>query len=97
MSVIATYRVPRNRGYVGPEAFLAELVEADLKKEMLALDELLGDTRARYHKRLTPFASSENLIALDGEIRAARVNPPSPELQLEVRRLTARLRALDPH
>jgi hypothetical protein len=75
---------------------MADLVEASLETELRALDELLGETRARYHRRQTPFASSEQLIALDREIRDARVRPLSPELQLAVRSLTARLRALDP-
>jgi hypothetical protein len=76
---------------------VAELVDADLRRELGLLDELLGDTRARFHRRETPFASSEKLIAIDREIREARARPLSPELQLEVRRLAARLRALDPH
>lgn len=72
-------------------------VEADLKSEVGSLSELLGDTRRRFHRRETPFASSEELIDVDLQIRNALARPLSPELQLEVRRLTARLRALDPH
>ncbi len=72
-------------------------VDAQLASEMRALGELLGDTRARFHKRLTPFTSSERLITLDGEIRAAMASAHSPALQIEVRRLTGQLRALDPH
>jgi hypothetical protein len=74
-----------------------DFVAADLNRDLHLLDELLGDTRSRYHRRLTPFAVSEQLIALDREIRDVRVQPPSPGLQLEIRKLTARLRALDPH
>jgi hypothetical protein len=74
-----------------------DLVGADLDGELHLLDELLGETRSRYHRRLTPFAASEQLIVIDREIRDARAQPPSPELQLEIRKLTARLRALDPH
>lgn len=75
---------------------MPELVEAELKAELRALDELLGDTRARHHRRETPFAATEQLIAIDREIRDARVRPLSTELQTAVRSLTARLRALDP-
>src|SRR5207245_10096547 len=74
-----------------------DFVPADLNLDLHQLDELLGATRSRYHRRLTPFAASEQLIVIDREIREARVQPPSPELQLEIRKLTARLRALDPH
>ena len=69
---------------------------ADLALELRELDQLLGDTRARFHRRQTPIGSSEELIAVDREIREARAMPHTPELELEVRRLTARLRALDP-
>lgn len=75
---------------------MADLVETDLKAELRVLDQLLGDTRARHHRRETPFAATEQLIALDREIRDARTRPLSPELQVAVRSLTARLRALDP-
>lgn len=75
---------------------MAELIEADLRKELRVLDDLLGETRARYHRRQTPFAASDRLIELDREIRDARTKPLSPELQVAVRSLTARLRALDP-
>lgn len=71
-------------------------MDADLKRDLGVLDQLLGDTRARFHRRETPFASSEQLIAIDREIRDARSRPASAELVLEVQRLTARLRALDP-
>ena len=74
-----------------------DFVGADLDRELHLLGELLGETRSRYHRRLTPFAASEQLIVIDREIRDARRQAPSPELQLEIRRLTARLRALDPH
>jgi hypothetical protein len=75
----------------------APLHEADLKSELLSLDRLLGDTRVRYRQRKTKFASSQDLIDVDLEIREALKRPFSPELQLDVRRLMARLRALDPH
>ena len=68
----------------------------DLAVELRELDQLLGDTRARFHRRQTPVGSSDELIAGDREIREARGMPHSPELELVVRRLTARLRALDP-
>jgi len=74
-----------------------QLHEADLKRELLQLDVLLGDTRVRFRQRKTLFASSEKLIDIDVEIRNALARPLSDELQLDVRRLTARLRALDPH
>ena len=74
-----------------------QVQEADLKRELLQLDELLGDTRVRFRHGQTQFASSQKLIDLDLEIRNALQRPLSPDLQLEVRRLTARLRALDPH
>jgi len=73
------------------------LEEADLKRELLRLDEMLGDTRVRYRQRHTRVASSQKLIDLDLEIRDALARPPSAELQLEVRRLIERLLALDPH
>jgi len=73
------------------------LEEADLKRELLRLDEMLGDTRVRYRQRQTRFASSQKLIDLDLEIREALALPPSAELQLEVRQLIARLQKLDPH
>ena len=74
-----------------------QLHEADLKSDLLLLDRLLGDTRVRYRQRKTKFASSEQLIDVDLEICDALKRPLSPQLQLDVRRLTARLRALDPH
>ncbi len=75
----------------------APLHEADLKSELLSLDRLLGDTRVRFRQRKTKFASSQELIDVDREIRDALKRPLSPELQLDVRRLMTRLRALDPH
>jgi hypothetical protein len=74
-----------------------QVQEADLKRELLQLDELLGDTRVRFRHGQTQFASSQKLIDVDLEIRNARARPFSAELQLDVRRLLARLRALDPH
>ena len=75
----------------------AEFVEADLSREIGALRELLGETRVRFRHRQTRFASGQKLIDVDLEIRLALTGPLSAELQLDVRRLTARLRALDPH
>jgi hypothetical protein len=75
----------------------AEFVEADLSREIGTLRELLGDTRVRFRHRETHFASGRNLIDVDLEIRLALARPLSAELHLDVRRLTARLRALDPH
>ena len=71
-------------------------VESELKREVEELGTLLGDTRLRFHYRKTPFASTEELTTVDREIKSALARPPSDELQLEVRRLAARLRALDP-
>jgi hypothetical protein len=72
-------------------------IEADLKSEVALLAELLGDTRVRFRHRETQFASWQKLIDVDLQVRIALVRPLSAELQLEVRRLTARLRTLDPH
>jgi len=71
-------------------------VEADLKREVAALGALLGDTRVRFRQGRTPYDSAQDLINVDLEIRDALSRPLSPELQLEVQRLTARLRAIDP-
>ncbi len=73
------------------------LQETDLKREFLRLEQMLGDTRVRYRQRQTQFASSQKLIDLDLEIRNALARPLSAELDLEVRYLMERLRALDPH
>jgi hypothetical protein len=75
----------------------AAFVEADLKREIASLAQLLGDARVRFRLRRPPFALSEKLIDLDVEISHALALPLSAELQLELRRLTARLRAIDPH
>ena len=72
-------------------------VEADLKREIALLGQLLGDARVRYHLRRTPFALSQKLIDLDLDIRNALALPLSARMQLELRRLTAKLRAIDPH
>lgn len=72
-------------------------IEADLKREIVSLGQLLGDTRVRYRHRRTPLALSEKLIDLDLEIRNALALPLSAGMQLELRRLTAKLRAIDPH
>lgn len=75
----------------------AGFVEADLKGEVASLTEMLGDTRVRFRHRETQFSSWQKLIDVDLQIRIALARPLSADLQLEVRRLTARLRALDPH
>ena len=74
-----------------------QLQEAELKRELLLLDKLLGDTRVRFRHGETQLAASQKLIDVDLEIRNALARPLSAELQLDVRRLLARLRALDPH
>lgn len=74
----------------------ADFVEADLKREVAAIKELLGDARVRFHHRRTPPDSLQKLIDVDLEIRNAVARPLSAGLQLEVRALLARLRALDP-
>jgi len=71
--------------------------ETDLKGELVLLERLLGDTRVRFRHRQTKFASAQPLIDVDLEIREVLTRPASAELQGEVRRLTARLRKLDPH
>lgn len=74
----------------------AEFVEADVRRDVAALGELLGDTRRRFYQRKTRLESADQLIQLDQEIRGALALPLSADLQLQVRDLTARLRALDP-
>ena len=74
----------------------AEFDEADLKREVASLTTLLGDTRMRYHHRQTQWASAQPLMEVDREIREALARPLSAQLQVEVRNLMARLRALDP-
>lgn len=74
-----------------------EFVEADLKTEMALLARMLGDVRVRFHHRETQPGSLEELTDADLKIRSALARPLSAELQLEVRRLTKLLRALDPH
>jgi hypothetical protein len=80
-----------------PEAIPLAQTEPIPQSELRLLDQLLGDTRVRYRHRLTPFASSERLFDLDKEITIALARTPSPELELEARRLIDRLRGLDPH
>ena len=75
---------------------MADFVEADARREAAELGALLGDTRARFHRRETPFRSSDQLIEIDREIRDVLALPLTAELQLSIRRLGARLRALDP-
>ena len=74
----------------------AQFVE-DLKREIASLGELLGDARVRFRLHGPPVSLSEKLIDLDLEICDALALPLSAELQLELRRLTARMRAIDPH
>jgi hypothetical protein len=74
-----------------------QVQQADLKRDLLLLDKLLGDTRVRFRHGETQLASSQELIDVDLEIRNALARPHSAELQLDVSRLLARLRALDPH
>lgn len=74
-----------------------DFVEANLTREIGTLRELLGDTRVRFRHRETQSASWQKLIDVDLEIRLALARPLSADLQLDVRRLTARLRMLDPH
>jgi hypothetical protein len=74
-----------------------EFVMTELKSELALLAEMLGDTRVRFRHRETRFASWQKLVDVDLEIRIALARPLSAPLQLEVRRLTARLRELDPH
>jgi hypothetical protein len=71
--------------------------ETDLNGELVVLERLLGDTRVRFRHGQTKFGSAQHLIDVDLEIRDLLTRPASAELQSEVRRLTARLRALDPH
>ena len=75
----------------------AQLDEAELKRELGSLDELLGNTRVRFRHRQTPFASSQKLSDVDLQVRNALARPLSAELQLDVRRLIARLHTFDPH
>lgn len=75
----------------------ADFDEAQLKNELAALASLLGDTRVRFRHGETQFASAQALIEVDGEIRSALARPLSATLQLEVRRLHARLHEIDPH
>jgi len=75
----------------------AQFDEAVLRSEASSLETLLGDTRVRYRHRKTPFLASEKLIELDLQIRDALVLAPSAAAQVEIRRLSARLQALDPH
>ena len=72
------------------------MATAELEQEILALNALLGEARMTYHLRRTPQASFEELSELDFEIRQALARPLSRELQLDVQRLSARLRALNP-
>ncbi len=75
----------------------AEFVEADLKRDLASLSELLGDMRLLYRQQRRHFADSQKLIDLDQEIRDALRRSPSAALQIEVQGLMARLRGLDPH
>jgi hypothetical protein len=75
----------------------AQFDEAVAQSEASSLETLLGDTRVRYRHRKTPFLASEKLIELDLQIRDVLGLTPSAAVQLEIRRLSARLHALDPH
>ena len=74
----------------------ADFDEAQLKNELAALASLLGDTRVRYRHGQTQFASAQVLTELDRDIRSVLLQPLSNALQLEVRRLSARLHEIDP-
>lgn len=74
----------------------AEFVEADVKRDLASLSELLGDMRLLYRQPRKHFADSQKLIDLDLEIRNALKRSPSAALQVEAQGLMARLRALDP-
>ena len=76
---------------------MTPIQQADLEGELLVLDQLLGETRARFRAGKTQYASLRKLIDIDLDIRDALARPLSAELELDVRRLLARLRALDPH
>jgi hypothetical protein len=75
----------------------SEQVEAEPKGELQLLKTLLGDARIRFRQRKTRASETQQLIDLDLEIRNELARPPDPQQQLEVRRLIARLRTLDPH
>ena len=86
-----------HRQMKGAKIMTAEFIEEDLKREIASLGQLLGEARVRFRLRPQPFALSQKLIDLDVEIRNALALPLSAKLQLDLRRLTARLRAIDPH
>jgi hypothetical protein len=73
-----------------------DFIEADAKREVAALAALLGDTRVRFHHRETRLDATEKLMEVDRQIRGILTLPLSAEMQSEVQRLTAHLRALDP-
>ena len=70
---------------------------ADLKREIASLGLFLGDARVRVRLHRPSSALSQKLIDLDLEIRNALALPLSAGMQVELRRLTALLRAIDPH
>jgi len=72
-------------------------MQTDPDEERLLLEKLLGETRARFRQGKTKFALAQQLMDVDLEIRDVLSRPASADLDTDVRRLTARLRALDPH
>jgi len=72
-------------------------MQTDPKEERLLLQQLLGETRARFRQGKTRFALADQLMDVDLEIRDLLAHPPSADEDSSVRRLMARLRALDPH
>jgi len=72
-------------------------MQTDPKEERLLLQQLLGETRARFRQGKTRFALADQLMDVDLEIRDLLAHPPSTDEDSAVRRLMARLRALDPH
>ena len=84
---------PRREAHVA----VSEQDEAEPNAELELLRTLLGDARVRFRQRKTRAAESQQLIDLDLEVRSELARPRDPQQRLEVRRLIARLRALDPH
>jgi hypothetical protein len=76
---------------------MSEQVEAEPKVELELLKTWLGDARIRFRQRKIRVSETQRLIDLDLEVRNELARPPDPQQQLEVRRLIARLRTLDPH
>ena len=75
----------------------AGFIETELQGEVASLAELLGETASAFatgRRRSSPGTTSSTSICRSASRSPC---PLSAELQLEVRRLTASLRALDPH